>query len=446
MVSEILKEYINSFDAVISTFKYNTNYPFFIKVECLLEKNNEKELECEYKFDNITFTKKFYKNSKLLEYLSDIDSDKGEEFHSNNFKGKLDLDPNNNGDSLVEIILKDLFYGQTNNYFNIEIEKPLRTIFYKLLLNNGFFKNDHEILLEKDEGKFFPKSRIAFNNLMELNMDSVYNGILFLIPLHKRHFKNIELSENNVKLELNEPSKNELLGIYYSKGSIYDSNIIKFIDKVDLKFSPDYLEIILIDDDYHILDRRKWSRNYQNNQYGIMYRYSEDEIDRLFQLKEESCLERKSFPNYDIIKIKENKQDLIETIVAFSNCKGGKILIGVEDIIDEPDKIKGFDDTLPFDVLKKNFEQMIRSHCNPNIEFNLSLDPIKNGKKILIMDIPEGNKKPYVWNFKNTYKVFIRNGESDIQCNREELINLCCNNDDNINRIDFDNDILNSKT
>lgn len=137
---------------------------------------------------------------------------------------------------------------------------------------------------------------------------------------------------------------------------------------------------------------------------------------------------------------------LIETIVAFSNCKGGKILIGVEDIIDEPDKIKGFDDTLPFDVLKKNFEQMIRSHCNPNIEFNLSLDPIKNGKKILIMDIPEGNKKPYVWNFKNTYKVFIRNGESDIQCNRDELINLCCSNDDNINKIDFDNDILNSKT
>ena len=82
------------------------------------------------------------------------------------------------------------------------------------------------------------------------------------------------------------------------------------------------------------------------------------------------------------------REDLVETIVAFSNCKGGKIIIGAEDKIVDPNNISGFTDTLSEDELKKRMIKIIRSHCKHNIEFNLSLDPIKNGKKILIMDIP----------------------------------------------------------
>lgn len=442
MISQILKEYINGYDAIISTFKYNTNYPFFIKIECLLENNDGKEMEYEeHKYDNITFTKKFYTNSELIKYLINVNEDKGPTFNSDNFKNKLNVDPLNNNDSLIEPIYTELFYDQINPYC-IKIEKPLRCIFYKLSLNDRFFKNNSEILLKKGEPLFFPNSQIAFNSLMDLNMDTVYNGILFLIPLHKKHFKNIELSERHVKFEINENAENEYLCIYYSKGSEYESNIIQFVDELDLKFSPDYLEVALIDNEYHILDRRKWSKNFENDKYGIVYKYSEDEVDRLLQLKEDICLERKNFPNYDIICKK--RDDLLKTIVAFSNCKGGKIIIGAEDKILDPNDISGFEDTLSEYELKKRMIKIIRSHCNPNIDFNLSIEQIKNRKKILVIDIPEGNRKPYVWNYNNQYRIFIRNGEEDIDCNRDELMNLFQNhNNDTNNRIIHHNNISN---
>jgi hypothetical protein len=432
LVSNTLKEYVNGFDAMISTFKYNSNYPFFTKIECLLESNNERKMGFEeHKYDNIPFTKKFYTNSELFDYLNHINKDKGPTINSENFKEKLDIEPSHYTDSSIEIIYNELFYGQINPYSNIPMEKPLRSIFYKLFPNYRFFENgdDEKILLKKGE-PFFPNSLIAYN-LMRLNMDTIYNGILFLIPLHKKNFKSIVLTEKLINFELNEKHEGEQLCIYYAKDSKYKNEIIPYTEKLDLEFFPDYIEILLINENYQILDRRKWSKEFQNNQHGILHQHSENEIEAFLVSKESSSLKRKNFSNYDILKKKE--EDLIESIVAFSNYKGGKIIIGVEDKNFDIDDIKGFEDVMSLKELRRRIGQIIRRHCIPSIEFNLSIDHLKNGKKILIMDIPEGKKKPYVWDFGNIQKVFVRYGEEDMPATRNDLIDLCSNNNNNKN-------------
>ena len=75
---------------------------------------------------------------------------------------------------------------------------------------------------------------------------------------------------------------------------------------------------------------------------------------------------------------------LVKEIVAFSNSKGGRIFIGVTD----SGEIKGIKVT---NKLKSLIFDAARN-CDPPIEVKLST--YKN--KILVVEVPEGDKKPYL--------------------------------------------------
>lgn len=84
-------------------------------------------------------------------------------------------------------------------------------------------------------------------------------------------------------------------------------------------------------------------------------------IASLIEQGESDTVELKGFQNYNDINSK--KDDLIETVISFSNTFGGTIIIGVKD-----DKtIIGFKDLTPFEKVKKQIIDLIDGSTDPLI-------------------------------------------------------------------------------
>ena len=109
------------------------------------------------------------------------------------------------------------------------------------------------------------------------------------------------------------------------------------------------------------------------------------------------------------VEFKETvNKELAKEIVAFSNSRGGKIFIGVTD----KGEIKGIKIT---NKLKSQVFDIARN-CEPPIEINLS--EYKN--KMLIVEVPEGDKKPY----SCSQGFFIRNGPNSQKLSRDEILSF----------------------
>ena len=92
----------------------------------------------------------------------------------------------------------------------------------------------------------------------------------------------------------------------------------------------------------------------------------------------------------------KEKQEFVETAVAFSNGKGGAILIGVDDKA----RIVGYNQ----EKIEEAIINMIKSRCYPFIEPDIKLIQIDD--------------KPYVLMDKGVY---VRSGSTDRIANRIEL-------------------------
>lgn len=97
--------------------------------------------------------------------------------------------------------------------------------------------------------------------------------------------------------------------------------------------------------------------------------------------------------------------DLSKEIVAFANASGGKIFIGIED----DSRVSG----VTIDNTLKSKVQMMAHDCDPSVEISLSVC-----NKVLIVDVHEGNNKPY----RCTTGFYIRNGSSSIKLSTQEII------------------------
>lgn len=105
------------------------------------------------------------------------------------------------------------------------------------------------------------------------------------------------------------------------------------------------------------------------------------------------------------LELKESYSDSIaKEICAFVNANGGKILLGVND----KSEVKGLKIT---NKLKSQIYDLTR---NFDPKLDISLEAIDN---VLIIEVPEGIKKPYSTNGK----FFIRYGTNSQQLTRNEI-------------------------
>lgn len=104
-------------------------------------------------------------------------------------------------------------------------------------------------------------------------------------------------------------------------------------------------------------------------------------------------------------EFKENIEGLDKEIVAFSNAHGGRILLGVSD----SGVIKGINMT----NRRKSQIQDIANNCQPRVNIL-----IEEFDKILIIEVPEGEEKPYMC----SRGFYLRIGPNSQKLSRDEIL------------------------
>ena len=89
-------------------------------------------------------------------------------------------------------------------------------------------------------------------------------------------------------------------------------------------------------------------------------------------------------------EIPKKHEKFLKDIIAFSNCTGGKVILGIEDITNI---VYGIGDQNPFKV-SDDISNMISDACTPQIDPDISIKTLE-GKIVLIIDVMPGKFRPY---------------------------------------------------
>jgi len=96
---------------------------------------------------------------------------------------------------------------------------------------------------------------------------------------------------------------------------------------------------------------------------------------------ESERLELKLTPNHDSSK-------WLKTVVAFANCRGGRIVFGVDD----KRKVVGVEGDLF--AMKDAIVDAVADACSPIIAVDVCISPVA-GKSVLVLEVPPGRQTPY---------------------------------------------------
>lgn len=114
---------------------------------------------------------------------------------------------------------------------------------------------------------------------------------------------------------------------------------------------------------------------------------------------------------------REVTKDMVKTVVAFSNTRGGRIYIG----IDDDGNVVGIEDP---DEASRRTVQLISDGVRPDVSGSTLVTPADmDGKHIVEVTVAEGSSKPYYLHDKGPREggVYIRSGTASIPA-KEDLI------------------------
>ena len=177
--------------------------------------------------------------------------------------------------------------------------------------------------------------------------------------------------------------------------------------EIDIGFNPESLYVALLSKDDNVkLDGKEFGT--WRGEKGIIIERPKEEILFLTRAGESQTLEYKG----DMVD-ENNKNDFIETIVAFSNTNRGVILVGVSDS----------DEMLGTEKKAEDFERLIHDCCDPppnNVKVEEADMPDK--KHIIIVEVPLGENRPY--QSKRDKNFYVRHNANDMRMERSELISI----------------------
>lgn len=112
-----------------------------------------------------------------------------------------------------------------------------------------------------------------------------------------------------------------------------------------------------------------------------------------------SLLEQGEGQSVEFEKMVPSPEDLARDMVAFANSDGGKIILGLDD---KNKHLTGIEIDSDF---KDKIKTISEKRCAPRISVNIHIME-RGGKRISIIDVPEGDEKPY----KSDDICYIRDG------------------------------------
>lgn len=89
-------------------------------------------------------------------------------------------------------------------------------------------------------------------------------------------------------------------------------------------------------------------------------------------------------------EIPQKHEKFLKDIIAFANCAGGKVILGIEDITNT---VYGIGDANPF-RLSDDITNMISDNITPQLEADISAQTMED-KTVLVIDVAPGKFRPY---------------------------------------------------
>lgn len=434
-VSEGLKERLKDF----SRFKVAEWIDFEEKFAILIiEPVKDQSGLKKYEYPNVHFTERVIGYSELITLLSEISQRKYSDLNGlfnesvSEYLSKDDLTDLNKLFAPSYPLFSKYFQNEIPSFTSPFINKPIQYIFYPLD-NYKRYPNNNDLLFHKDF-PYFPSKSIALNDLMNISLiqpfqdtDRVYPGIIFMLPYTSTYIEKLKIIGNNLIIEYSniKELKNYGIKIYYESShyNFRETIQIEAINDVTLKYIPTSISLLLYEKSKgEVVDKIDSQSNYfatnPRIEFITDFRYIRD----LIKEGENSQVEFKGFSSYkEITTTKENKDKFLETIISYSNTKGGLIIIGVED----NGNIRGFKDQTSIDDLRTKLVKLIDGNCEPIISFNPELIDMNTGDNLLLLYVNKGLRPPYMR--KNSNGIYVRINESDRSVTRTELDDLLSN-------------------
>ncbi|WFQ90859.1 divergent AAA domain protein [Mycoplasma feriruminatoris] len=119
---------------------------------------------------------------------------------------------------------------------------------------------------------------------------------------------------------------------------------------------------------------------------------------------------------YKVTFDKKNPDNLLHTVSAFANTKGGRIFIGIND----NNQIVGLENP---QVILEDVSEAIKTKIDPNPEFYCEIEE-HNGLKFIVLTVMKGEETPYRYLTKKADVAYIRSGNQSIKANTNQLRNL----------------------
>ena len=262
---------------------------------------------------------------------------------------------------------------------------------------------------------FFPSFKEAIATLFELNKHEFKYGLLtkggdfeIILPDFRGRISSIMLRQNEiiVDMECNLPHLSEMYCKFYVRGkekAYHHSQRVSKNSKAHymVNEAPLMISLLLVDAEDNEIDCVTVDLQEQTPEW-IIRKYSEEEVESLLDQGEGFKVE------YKLEIPRGAPHEFVESVSAFANTEGGKILIGV----DNNANVVGCRRNQ-----KQRIEDIIASHIEPEIHISMTEITI-NEKVIAIVEVPEGIDKPYVVRNRGSYK---RVGATDMQLSRLDL-------------------------
>jgi len=263
----------------------------------------------------------------------------------------------------------------------------------------------------------FPDSYLAIRTIVGLDLSRYHQfqgSIIFLLPKYEARIQEVKMSakEISMKISAKEATVNDVIGkLYYEGGQIENTrqeNIVfhEETKSIPLEFTPNYLEVYLLSrKSGKSLDHRTINLRWPISPKDVIIEITTDEISELIRRGENERIEFKQ----ELIEEKTQHR-FVESVVAFSNSYGGTVLVGVSDNGD----VVGISDPKREEEKIRN---ILRSKCAPIVEPDIKTRLI-NEKSILVVQVKEGEKKPYTFREKGVY---VRSGSTNRVATPDEL-------------------------
>ncbi len=109
---------------------------------------------------------------------------------------------------------------------------------------------------------------------------------------------------------------------------------------------------------------------------------------------------------------------LATEVIAFSNTKGGKIVIGYDE------KSQSITGVIPDQKIEEKIANFIHDHCEPQVSYTISYESVQN-KTLLIIDVPASSSKPHYLKSKGLVQgTYVRVGSTCRMADQETLARL----------------------